>query len=68
MAERSILQVLPIWTLSGGLHRYWKRFTGRDGLVIGIDTFGHSAPWEVIAENLGFTAPKIAEKLKEWLA
>src|SRR5690606_3975965 len=38
----------------------WRGVVGRDGLVIAIDRFGASAPWERIAEELGFTAKKVA--------
>jgi transketolase len=40
---------------------------GRDGLVIGIDHFGASAPGEVLAEKFGFTGPAVAERVKSWL-
>ena len=33
----------------------WERYVGPQGAVHGIDRFGASAPWKVIAEKLGFT-------------
>ncbi len=64
-------RLLPAGTKIGSVEASrtngWREFTGRDGLTIGIDHFGESAPGEVIAEHLGFTAPKIAERLREWL-
>jgi transketolase len=33
----------------------------------GIDEFGHSAPWKVIAEKLGFTAEAIAAQARRML-
>ena len=44
----------------------WYKYVNHDALVIGIDTFGHSAPAEQIAEHLGFTAEKVAERVREW--
>ncbi len=45
----------------------WERYTGGDGLQIGIDRFGASAPAEVLFEKFGFTAdaivPRIMNKL-----
>jgi transketolase len=41
---------------------------GDDGLVIGIDRFGASAPDTVIAENLGFTGSAVAEKVRHFLS
>jgi transketolase len=44
----------------------WGRYTGRDGLVIGIQGFGASAPEKALVEEFGFTPAKIAEKLERW--
>ena len=41
----------------------WRSLVGLDGITIGIDRFGASAPWEVIAEKLGLIAQKVAERL-----
>jgi transketolase len=46
----------------------WERYVGDRGAVHGIDRFGASAPWKVIAENLGFTPHAIAEKARRLLA
>jgi transketolase len=45
----------------------WERVAGRDALLIGLDRFGASAPWKVIAEKLGFTGQAIAERVRGWL-
>ncbi len=45
----------------------WERLVGEAGLSIGIDTFGYSAPAEVIAEQLGFTAPQVADRVAAFL-
>ena len=42
----------------------WERYVGDQGQVHGIDDFGHSAPWKVIAQKLGFTAEAIAAKAR----
>ncbi|WP_284125227.1 transketolase [Parerythrobacter aestuarii] len=45
----------------------WDRYVGSDGLKIGLDRFGASAPTEQLFEKFGFTAdaivPQITEKL-----
>ncbi|BDG09449.1 transketolase [Anaeromyxobacter paludicola] len=46
----------------------WWRHAGKDGLVIGIDRFGASAPEKALAEEYGFTPAKVAEKLESWVA
>jgi len=44
----------------------WYKYANHDALVIGIDRFGASAPYERIAEELGFTPEKVAEKIRAW--
>jgi transketolase len=46
----------------------WWRYVGRDGLVIGIDRFGESAPEKDLRELFGFTPAKVAERIQGWLA
>ncbi len=41
----------------------WEKYAGDNGLMIGIDHFGDSAPASVIAEEYGLTAEKIAAKI-----
>ena len=40
---------------------------GPDGLTLGIDTFGASAPAAELAEHFGLTAPSVTTKVAEWL-
>jgi transketolase len=44
----------------------WYQFLGENGLAIGMDHFGHSAPGEILADKLGFTGEKITAKVLEW--
>lgn len=46
----------------------WERIVGSDGLMIGLDHFGASAPAEVLAEEFGFTAGAVAEAILGLLA
>lgn len=39
----------------------WERYVGPKGAVHGINRFGASAPWKVIAEKLGFTGAHITD-------
>jgi transketolase len=45
----------------------WKILVGEDGLAIGLDRFGASAPDKVLAQKLGFTPDAVVEKIKAWL-
>ena len=44
----------------------WFKYVNRDALIVGIDRFGASAPYEQIAEHLGFTPEKIAARIRDW--
>jgi transketolase len=46
----------------------WWRHVGMDGLAIGIDSFGESAPAPVLFKHFGLTGPAVAEKTREALA
>ena len=41
----------------------WSDITGENGLHIGIDRFGASAPGKVLMEHFGFSADKIVPKI-----
>lgn len=45
----------------------WYKYAGRDGLVIGMDRFGASAPGNVLAEKFGFTLDTAFARIQEWL-
>lgn len=43
----------------------WYKYIGRDGLAIGIDRFGASAPAKEMAQHYGMNVDNIVEKIKE---
>ncbi|WP_158735834.1 transketolase [Alteribacillus sp. YIM 98480] len=43
----------------------WEKYTGTDGLIVGMDTFGISAPGPEAAEYYGFTVENIIKKIKQ---
>ncbi|NLV24007.1 MAG: transketolase [Deltaproteobacteria bacterium] len=45
----------------------WHKYVGLQGAVIGIDSFGASAPGEIALKNFGFSAENILKKVKEIL-
>jgi transketolase len=64
-------QVLP-----AGAHRMaieeastmgWERYVGSDGTIVGMQTFGQSAPFKDVEQEFGFTPDQIAAKAKEAL-
>lgn len=45
----------------------WHRYTGDGGAVLGIDTFGASAPGDRVIKEYGFTVENVVAKVKELL-
>lgn len=54
----------PIVGIEAGRGETLRRFVGRRGLVIGMESFGASAPYEDLAEHFGFTASQVAKRIK----
>lgn len=55
-------------TIEAGSTFGWERFAGNNGLCIGLDHFGASAPYKVLAEKFGFTPEAVAEKIDKFFA
>jgi transketolase len=56
-----------VCVIEAGRTTGWYKYAGRDGLVIGLDHFGASAPGEVLAEKFGFTGAQCADRIARWL-
>ncbi len=46
----------------------WERVVGSDGLMVGLDRFGASAPAEVLAEEFGFTPESVVALVQNCLS
>ena len=57
-----------IVSVEAGVTMGWERYTGTQGLNIGVDSFGASAPIEALYDHFGLTAPKIAARVRAKLA
>ena len=53
--------------LEAGVSMGWERYVGDRGQVHGIERFGASAPWKVIARELGFTVEAATAKARAML-
>ena len=53
-------------SIEAGATDYWWRFVGEDGLRVGIDTFGESAPLASLQEHFGFTPEKLSARILRW--
>jgi transketolase len=58
---------LPMVSIEAGSTFGWERIIGSDGLAIGIDEFGASAPAEDIAKHFGFTPEAVVSRIDAWL-
>ena len=54
-------------SLEMGNSALWYKYLGLDGLAIGIDKFGASAPANKVIEEYGFTVEAVVEKIKNEL-
>ena len=62
--RRAVLgEGLPRVSVEAGSTLGWERMVGSDGLRIGIDRFGASAPHQVLAEKFGFTPRAVADQV-----
>ena len=65
-------QVLPASvparvSIEAGVTMGWHRYVGSGGVVLGIDHFGASAPYQLIYEKLGLTPAAVAEAARSLL-
>jgi len=61
--------VLPSWcrrrvAVEAGITDFWRKYVGLDGDVVGVDSFGASAPAEVLYRHFGITAEAVASRAK----
>ncbi len=50
--------------IEAGVTDFWRKYVGLDGAVLGIDTFGASAPIEALLPHFGFTVERVVEVAK----
>ena len=53
--------------VEAGVTDFWRKYVGLEGGVVGIDTFGESAPGGVLMEHFGFTVENVVKVVKETL-
>ncbi|HET6588230.1 MAG TPA: transketolase [Oleiagrimonas sp.] len=65
--------ILPGWcrarvAIEAGTADYWRKYVGLDGEVVGMATFGASAPAPALFEHFGFTVAHVADAVRRTLA
>ena len=57
----------PVVAIEAGRGESFRRFVGRRGLIIGMSSFGESAPAGDLADHFGFTPEKVVARIEEHL-
>ncbi|CAL61036.1 transketolase [Herminiimonas arsenicoxydans] len=55
---------VPRVAIEAGVTDFWHKYVGLEGAVIGIDTFGESAPAGVLFKHFGFTVENVVAAAK----
>ena len=55
---------IPRVAIEAGVTDYWRKYVGLDGAVVGIDTFGESAPAGELFKHFGFTVENVVAQVK----
>lgn len=58
---------MPRVAVEAGVTAFWHKYVGLDGVVVGIDTYGESAPAGALFKHFGLTADKVVQAVKQVL-
>ena len=50
--------------IEAGVTDYWRKYVGLEGGVVGIDTFGESAPAGALMKHFGFTVENVVKNVE----
>lgn len=56
---------VPRVAVEAGVSDYWYKYVGLNGAVVGIDTYGESAPASVLFQHFGLTAQTVVDSVKK---
>ncbi len=65
--ERVLPRGVSRVAIEAGVTAYWHKYVGLEGGVVGIDTFGESAPAGVLFKHFGFTVDHVVATVKSVL-
>ena len=58
---------MPLLVIEAGSPVGWQSFVGPRIAVIGIDTFGSSAPGKIVLQHYGFTVENVCQQAHQVL-
>jgi len=61
------LEVTARVAIEAAIADYWYKYVGIDGRIVGMNTFGESAPANLLFEEFGFTVDNIVNVSEELL-
>jgi transketolase len=53
--------------VEAGITDFWRKYVGLEGAVVGMDTFGESAPASDLFKHFGFTVENVVKAVKSVL-
>ncbi|MEO8103227.1 MAG: transketolase [Betaproteobacteria bacterium] len=56
---------VPRVAVEAGVTDYWRKYVGLEGAVVGIDSFGESAPAGVLYKHFGITAEAVVAAVRK---
>ncbi len=62
--ESVLSRGVPRVAIEAGVTDYWRKYVGLEGAVVGIDSFGESAPANALFEHFGFTVANVVKTVK----
>jgi transketolase len=58
---------LPRVAVEAGVSGFWHKYVGLEGAIVGIDSFGESAPAPALFKHFGFTPERVVKAVKSVL-
>jgi transketolase len=55
---------LPKVAVEAGVTEFWRKYVGIEGVVVGVDTFGESAPAAALYEHFGVTVQAVVNAVR----
>ena len=62
--DKILPKTLPKVAVEAGVTDFWRKYVGTEGAVVGIDTFGESAPADALYEHFEITVQAVASAVK----
>ena len=62
-----LIPTLPKIAVEAGVSDFWRKYVGLEGVVVGIDRYGESAPGAKLFEHFGFTIDNVVKAVKSVL-